>query len=157
MHHRTATENLRRCTFTLPPHLVENIERIANDEGTNRSKIVREALSLWISSRIEQHEVTGIITAMIAYQYDPHEMSLIKQLQMIQHNAEKIIFHITQNRIDHTSRFEFMLCRGDIQRIKELAGEIQNMKHVNLVSTKYFVTSMRNEEQDTNSHKHERE
>ncbi len=130
---------LQRYSFTLPPEIIEKVDQITKKLNMNRSMIVREALTQWLSN-FEPHiqkEKQGL--AVITYIYNHHDNRVISELLKIQHDQENIINFTTHIHLTHTTCFEIVVCRGKYKEIFKLANNIRKIKGLRSFSVNFAV------------------
>lgn len=124
----TEDTNLQRYSFTLPPNIVEKVNEFAERLKMNRSMIMREALSSWLASQSSVTDISGKGVAVVSYIYNHHDTHVLSELLDIQHNFENIIGTSTHLHLSHTKCFEIVLCKGEIEEIKQLSTKIRSIK-----------------------------
>ena len=103
----------------------------------NRSKIIDEALELFLAERSILMGVGKVGGAILIYfNHDAEE-----QLTHIQHDFLDIIISNTHAHIDKENCIEAILVKGDVRRIKELISAIEGIKDVKAVRFGFFSIS----------------
>ncbi len=101
---------------------------------TNRSKIIDEALEVFLTERsilMGTGKVGGAI--LLYFDHDAEE-----ELTHIQHDFLDIIISNTHAHIDRDNCIEAILVKGDIGRIKELISLLERLKGVKAVRYGFF-------------------
>lgn len=101
---------------------------------TNRSKIIDEALELFLAERrvlLESGVVGGAI--LIYFDHDAEE-----ELTHIQHDFLDIVISNTHAHIDEENCIEAILVKGDVKKIKKLISAIENLKGIKAVRFGFF-------------------
>ena len=126
-----------RFTFTLPPDLVEAVEKEASKMGMNRSMVVREALAAWIAEQAAKKNMQGPGMAVITYFYSHHDASTVRSLLALQHDYEEEIISTTHMHISHDLCFETILCKGDLMKLCDLADSLRSSKGISSLNDYY--------------------
>ena len=130
---------LKRYSFTLPPNIVDAVDSASDLLGMNRSMIVREALTSWLSAQIGSKDLRGTGVGIISYIYDHHDASVVTELMHVQHDHEEVITSTTHIHLSHSSCFEIVICKGELRAIKSLGDLIRSIKGVKYFSSNFAV------------------
>ncbi len=138
------TPNKERYSFTLPPELVNRVDktrqRLEDNKNVsiNRSMIVREALTNWLDHRSEEENLDGDGLAINSYIYDLHDSRVVEELSLVKHDYEEIISSTLNVHFSHHQRFEINICKGSFSKIKVLADRLRGIKELKSLSVNYF-------------------
>ena len=125
------SENLQRYSFTIPRELIESVDDFSNKLRINRSMAVREALSHWVDHNTKSIHLDGVGVAVISYIYDHHDSRILSELMERQHTFDEIVQSSTHVHLSHTYCFEITICKGELQKIKDLANGMRSIKGIN--------------------------
>jgi CopG family nickel-responsive transcriptional regulator len=120
-----------RTSFNIPDELVEEFDRVWQDEGLdNRSRAVREAMQEYIEAHSRLEELTGNVVALIAFDYRHHDV--IEELHSVQHDYQDVILNTS-----HTHQgdwcLESLFCRGTVGRVRRLSYQLRDFDGVHRV------------------------
>jgi len=122
------TENLQRFSFTIPRNLIESVDNLIENTDSNRSMVVREALSHWVDHNLKITNINGKGIATISYVYNHHETRVLSELMETQHSFDNIIQTTSHVHLNHNECFEINICKGDLSKIKTMAEIIRSIK-----------------------------
>lgn len=100
----------------------------------NRSRIIDEALRLYLSDRgimIEEGVFGGVIAV-----YFEHEAE--QNLTELQHEFLDIVISNTHVHLDEENCMEAILVKGDIRRIKEFMSKMNGIKGLKAMRSSFF-------------------
>ncbi len=132
-------EILERYSFTLPPILINKIDKIREQLKINRSMVVREALNHWLEHRNKEIQLNGKGIAIISYTYDHHELRLVEELLSKQHDFYEFIQNTTHIHLSHNNCFEIIVCKGELNQIIKLANSLRQIKGINDIRDNYIT------------------
>ena len=132
------SENLERYSFTLDSDIIDRIDKISQSleekKKWNRSMIVREALSKWISDNTEELG-TGPGIGISSYIYNHHDNRVVSDIMNIQHDKDEIISSTTHIHLDHKKCFEIVILKGDLDELKRLNDSMRSIKGITFFTT----------------------
>ena len=132
VHEKNELDQLQRYSFTLSNELIEKIDVFAQRLVMNRSMIIREAVSDWISQQTARNAVTGSGVSVLSFVYDHHDQRLLADIMHIQHDFEKTVSSSTHLHLSHSRCFEIVICRGEIELIKSFSERLRAIKGISL-------------------------
>jgi len=100
----------------------------------NRSKIIDEALELYLAERSLLIDFGKVGGAILVY-YHHHAEG---ELTHLQHDFIDIIISNTHMHIDRDNCIEAILVRGEINRIRDLVNMLEKIKDVKAVKYGFF-------------------
>ncbi len=81
-----------RTSFNIPDEVVEEFDRVWQDEGLeNRSRAVREAMLEFIEAHSRLEDTIGEIVALVGFDYRHHDV--IQELHGVQHEYQDVILN----------------------------------------------------------------
>ena len=124
-------DQLQRFSFTLQSNLIEEIDIIGKSLNMNRSMVVREALSSWISDRVKDQQIPeGDGVGVTSYIYNHHDTRVVSDLMHVQHEKDNLISSTTHVHLSHTKCFEIIILKGKINIIKDLNNSFRSIKGI---------------------------
>jgi len=139
------SENLQRYSFTIPRELIESIDNIIENTDSNRSMVVREALSHWVDHSTKAADVAGTGVATISYLYDHHDTRVMSELMEVQHSFDELIQTTSHVHLDHNLCFEITICKGELSKIKTMGELIRAVKGTSSFYVNYAVSEVRSQ------------
>lgn len=119
-----------RTSFSIPEELLEEFDDVWRDEGfESRSRAVREAMQEYIERHNRLEEVSGEVTAAVAFDY---EHKGIEELHDVQHSFQDIVTG-TSHTHEGDWCVEVVFCRGDGERVRELVYRLRDFDAVRRV------------------------
>lgn len=120
-----------RTSFNIPDDLLTQFDHTWEHEGfDSRSRAVREAMNEYIESHTKLEEVSGEITAVLAFDYE-HEPS-IGELHSVQHDFQNVI-QTTSHMHQGEWCLETLFCHGDASEVRELVYQLRDFDTVGRV------------------------
>jgi CopG family nickel-responsive transcriptional regulator len=123
-------EQVSRFSVSLPPHLLEQLDGMAQDKGYNNRS---QAIADMIRAQLVEHrqkfgkaEIAGTITLV----YDHHKQHVQATLTDIQHDHHQVIVSTLHVHLDHDNCLEVLVVRGKADIIKKIADELTTAKGV---------------------------
>ncbi len=115
----------------LSPDLVGRLEQLAHSLGTSKSRIVQEALRLYIveSEWSVAREVAGSINVL----YDHEERGVDEKLTDIQHKYLDVVVSAMHVHLDEKRCMLVVAVRGESSKVKSLIDEVRGLRGVLLV------------------------
>lgn len=104
----------------------------------NRSMVVREALSHWLEHRTKNINISGDGLAVLSYIYDHHEEKVLTEIMKVQHDYETFIISTISVSISHHQKFEFNVCKGNLNKIKQIVDELRKIKGIFTFTENYY-------------------
>lgn len=121
-----------RTSFNIPDELLDEFDRTWQAEGfDSRSRAVREAMQEYIETHTSLEDVSGEVTAALAFDYQ-HER-VIRNLHDIQHDYQDVI-RTTSHTHEGDWCLETIFCRGKAARIRELVYRLRDFDAVSRVN-----------------------
>lgn len=115
--------------------ILSKLERYMRAVGLkNRSKIVSEALELYLAERslsINMGEVGGAI--LIYYNH-----KAVEDLTELQHKYINLIVSSTHMHIDQDNCIEVILVKGNVKNVKKLVIELENIREMKALRYNLF-------------------
>lgn len=113
-----------RTSFNIPDDLLTKFDHAWEHEGLeSRSRAVREAMREYIEAHTRLEEVSGEVTALVAFDYD-HEVSTAT-LHDVRDEYQDIIT-TTCHSNEGTWSLETVFCRGNAARIRTLVYQLRD-------------------------------
>ncbi|MEM0084828.1 MAG: nickel-responsive regulator [Candidatus Methanomethylicia archaeon] len=100
----------------------------------NRSKVIDEAIKLYLSERgliMEDGFFGGVITV-----YFEHKAE--QELTELQHKFLRIVISNTHAHLDEENCIEAILVKGDAKEIKQFISELEKVKGLNALRFSFF-------------------
>jgi CopG family nickel-responsive transcriptional regulator len=123
-----------RTGVTFPLDLLEDFDETTSRMGyTNRSKVVQDAVRLFISEHKWLREEKGTKVGLIALVYDHDVRGLERALTDVQHEHSRIICSTMHVHLNEYDCLEAIAVKGEANEIKKLAEKItakRGVKHV---------------------------
>lgn len=126
-----------RTSLNVPDELLAEFDETWEAEGIDsRSRAIREAMAEYVERHNRLDERTGEITAVLAFDYDHHEV--IESLHAAQHEYQDVI---TATSHAHQGEWclETVFCRGDAGRVRELLYRLRDFDGVRRVQVVSLV------------------
>ena len=120
---------IRTC-ITIPEELFDKLRKLSERSGVSRSKIISEALRLYLAEEIEFEKE---VAAIIIYSYNPHRGETVKRLIETQHEMHDEVplsFHI---HVSEERCMEAALFRGAGKKLNEIADKLSKIPGVHVV------------------------
>ena len=126
-----------RTSLNVPDDLLAKFDATWEREGfDSRSRAIREAMAEYVERHTRLAETTGEITAVLAFDYDHHEV--IESLHTVQHEYQDVI-----TATNHTHEGEWCLetvfCRGAADRVRTLLYQLRDFDGVRRVQVVSLV------------------
>ena len=99
---------------------------------TSRSKIINEALELYISERsllMNKGKATGIVSVI----YNHGKGNIEDRLTHIQHKYLETIIGTFHIHLDRKNCMEAVIVKGDIKNIRNLISELEGTRDIRLI------------------------
>ena len=106
----------------------------------NRSKIISEALEMYLADKASLFE-RGCVGGAILMYYDHEDKDVETRLTDIQHNHLNVIISNTHAHIDKRNCIEAILVRGEIDKIRELIYELETLRGLKALRYGFFKIS----------------
>ena len=148
---------VQRITIVLDDELLAEVDRLIQRRGyQNRSEAIRDLARNGIRQAAEEADVRGDCIAALVYAYDFGERDLTKRLAKTVHDHHDLSVASLQVHLDHDSRMEVLVLRGDRDEVGHLAEHIiaeRGVRHGRLVA---MPVEMKDEKHSHGnaSHKH---
>ncbi|MGC8849511.1 MAG: nickel-responsive transcriptional regulator NikR, partial [Candidatus Bathyarchaeia archaeon] len=114
-------EGIVRISVTLPPSLLEKLERMVSEAGyPNRSKVVQDALNAYISEHEWMTQQKGLKTGLITVLYDHTVKGLEEALTSVQHRHLEAIISTMHVHLSEHYCLEAIAVKGLIEEIIRL-------------------------------------
>jgi CopG family nickel-responsive transcriptional regulator len=122
-----------RTTVNVPDEAAEAFDRTWQEQGlSSRSRAVREAMREYVERHATLAAVDGEVVALLGFDYRHDEV--IRDLHAVQHDYQDVV-----ESTSHTHQGEWCLealfCRGDADRVAELADRLRDFDGVHRVKT----------------------
>jgi len=120
--------------ITIPQDVLEEVEKYMKKMGIrSRSKIIAEALRLYLEERKTILVEKGIFVGSLFVVYNHERGDTIEKLIDIQHNFLENIQSVLHVHISHEKCLEIIVVHGEIEKIKQLISRVENILGVELV------------------------
>jgi CopG family nickel-responsive transcriptional regulator len=124
-------------SFSIPKMLGQDLERLTAEIGySNRSELIRDALRLFMKSKVDIDSIKGLAEGVIITLYDH---SVETEVSEVRHNNMDVIksFMHTDFKEKDKTCCDVLFFSGKSDRIRKLAFSLESIKNVNEV--KVFV------------------
>lgn len=108
----------------------------------NRSKIIDEALEIYLADKASLFE-EGCVGGAILIYYDHKDKDVGMKLNSIQHKYLSVIISNTHAHIDKRNCIEAILVRGKIDPIRDLIYELEKLRGLRALRYGFFKISER--------------
>lgn len=129
---------MQRVTIVLDDDLLDEIDRLAAARGyQNRSEAIRDLTRSGIRQAAEESDVGGDCIGALVYAYDHKERALAKRLAKSIHDHHDLSLATLQIPLDHASRMEVTVLRGDTRAVTHFAEHViaeRGVRHGRLVT-----------------------
>jgi len=129
---------MQRITITLDDDLVREVDRLIQERGyQNRSEAIRDLARTGIRQAAEEAGTSGDCIAALIYAYDFNERDLAKRLAKAMHDRHDLTVASLQVHLDHDSRMEVAVLRGERRDVAHFAEHIiaeRGVRHGRLVT-----------------------
>lgn len=120
--------------ITIPQDVLEEVEKYMKKMGIrSRSKIIAEALRLYLEERKTILVEKGIFVGSLFVVYNHERGDTIEKLIDIQHDFLENIQSVLHVHISHEKCLEIIVVHGEIEKIKQLISRVENILGVELV------------------------
>ncbi|HKL29732.1 MAG TPA: ribbon-helix-helix protein, CopG family, partial [Natrialbaceae archaeon] len=117
-------DELERISLTLPPEMVEELDRIVDDwDYASRSKAIRDALREFFTTHSWESDDPGrhYGTVTVLHEHE-HGTDLHDRLNSIQHEMADLITSVQHIHLSHDACMETLIVNGPGRHITELAN-----------------------------------
>ena len=122
-----------RCSLSLEAGLLAHLDQAVGDSGAaNRSGYIRSLLRDHLGSL--EAEGADEAVACLTLLYDHHASGLSERLVTLQHDAEAEVLVTTHLHLSHHTCLELIVTRGSATAIRQLEGQIRQLRGVERVS-----------------------
>ena len=124
-------------SFSVPKELSQDLEKLTTEIGySNRSELIRDALRLFMKSKVDIDGLEGRVEGVIITLYDHSAESEASRIRHDNMDVIKSFMHTDFNERTKTC-CDVLFFSGESARIKELAFSFEAVKNVKEV--KVFV------------------
>ncbi len=118
-------------SVSLSPDLLKKVDRLQGDVGyRGRSAVIRDALQLLIKETRDRSGLSGTVNCVLLVSHDEHRE---QETSEIKHDYTDVIQTQIHSGLSSGRCLEVFICKGDAQRIKDLANAFQKNKHMHRV------------------------
>ena len=118
---------------TLDEEVLEKLNRFMDVMGyTNRSRVINEALNIYIVERsalLEKGSAVGILAII----YDHHASNIEHEMTHIQHDYLDIIISTLHVHLDKVNCLQVIVVRGKISKIKSLIVHLEHQRGIKIL------------------------
>lgn len=123
-----------RTSLNVPEEALQAFDETWQAEGIDsRSRAVRTAMQEYVERHASLEEVSGEVVALVSFDYEHHEV--IEELHDVQHAFQDVV-QTTSHVHQGDWCLEAVFCRGDAERIRELAYRLRDFDSVGRVTSK---------------------
>jgi CopG family nickel-responsive transcriptional regulator len=116
-------------SISLPKELLNELDAILGEErNATRSKVLRQALRIYVSEYKELDKIEGNIVATITILYEKIEKNA--ELFRLQHEFSDMITAYLHTHLTEMSCLEVMVIKGSSERLKNLVDGLKANKRV---------------------------
>jgi CopG family transcriptional regulator, nickel-responsive regulator len=155
MHHG---EPMQRITIVLDDELLAEVDRLTVLRGyQNRSEAIRDLAREGIRQATEEEDIRGDCIAALVYAYDFRERDMTKRLAKAVHDHHDLSVATLQVHLDHDSRMEVAVLRGDRHDVGHFAEHIiaeRGVRYGRLVALPAEMKSESHAHSGAKKHKH---
>jgi CopG family nickel-responsive transcriptional regulator len=124
-------------SFSVPRKLCRDLETLTGEIGySNRSELIRDALRLFMKSKVEVDELEGMVEGVIITLYEHSAGVLVSDLRHANMDVIRSYMHTDFNAKTKTC-CDVLIYSGQADRVKALIFDLKTVKNVREV--KLFV------------------
>ena len=127
--------------ITIDQDILKNLEKLMQlFNYRSRSKVINEALELYISERsllMNRGKATGIVLII----YNHHKRNIEYKITHIQHKHLDSIIGTFHLHLDEENCMEAIIVKGGIENIRNLVGELEGTRDLRLLRYLLFHVS----------------
>ncbi len=126
-------------SVSLPKELLKELDSILGEErNATRSKVLRQALRMYISEYKELDKIKGDTVATITVLYEKIEKNA--ELFRLQHEFSDMITAYLHSHLTEMSCLEVMVIKGSSTRLKSLVDGLKANKRVKKIKISIMTT-----------------
>jgi len=149
---------MQRVTIVLDNELVDEIDRLVTSRGyQNRSEAIRDLTREGIRQATGEEDAEGDCIAALVYAYDFEERDLAKRLAKAIHDHHDLSVATVQVHLDHDSRMEVAVLKGDRHEVGHFAEHViaeRGVRYGRLVTMPAEMKSESHSHAGEKRHKH---
>jgi CopG family nickel-responsive transcriptional regulator len=121
-----------RTSLNVPDDLLAAFDETWQAEGLDsRSRAVREAMREYVEGHATLESATGEVVSALVFDYEHHEV--IESLHDVQHDYQDVV-QATSHVHQGDWCLETVYCRGDAERVRDLAYALRDFDGVRRVN-----------------------
>jgi CopG family nickel-responsive transcriptional regulator len=129
-------------SISLPKELLKELDSILGEErNATRSKVLRQALRMYVSEYKELDKIKGDTVATITVLYEKIEKNA--ELFRLQHEFSDMITAYLHSHLTEMSCLEVMVIKGSPTRLKNLVDGLKANKRVKKIKISIMTTDER--------------
>ncbi|MGD0329009.1 MAG: CopG family ribbon-helix-helix protein [Nitrososphaeria archaeon] len=126
-------------SISLPKELLKELDSVLGEErNSTRSKVLRQALRMYISEYKELDKIKGDTVATITVLYEKIEKNA--ELFRLQHEFSDMITAYLHSHLTEMSCLEVMVIKGSSTRLKSLVDGLKANKRVKKIKISIMTT-----------------
>ena len=127
-------------SISLPKELLKELDAILGEEpNATRSKMLRQAVRMYVSEYKELDKIKGNTIATISVLYEKIEKN--QELFRLQHKFSDMITAYLHSHLTETSCLEVMVVKGSSERLRSLIDGLKANKRVKKIKLSIMATN----------------